>query len=52
MNKYTPAEKAYIEVLKRVAKGSRKYSSVANLPLMYDAKVILKGLGFKGKYLN
>jgi hypothetical protein len=52
MKKYTPAQQIYIKAYKVIAKGSHKYEHFIDMPLMAEAKSILKELGFRGKYLN
>jgi len=52
MRKFNFEEQAYIQVLKAKAKGSKKYDFVIGLPGRYDAKRMLKELGFAGKYLK
>lgn len=52
MKKYTFAQQIYIKALQTIAKGSRKYDHYIDLPLMAEAKAILKELGFKAAYLN
>lgn len=52
MKKFTLEEERLIEVLKTIARGSKKYDFVVGLPRHFDAKKMLKDLGFRGKYLN
>lgn len=52
MKEYNQIQLVYINSLKEIAKGSKKYRHFVNLPLRAEAKKILKEMGFKGPHLS